>query len=115
MEWYYKSLHIDYKPLPPFREDCQQDQKAAMDFIYPKTNSKIYLAKDFNSNVQPVILKVAHSNREAKLYWYVDNEYKGTTQTFHEMQIEAETGIHYITVADEFGNEIKRKVEIIKD
>ncbi|MBP6558641.1 MAG: penicillin-binding protein 1C, partial [Flavobacterium sp.] len=115
MEWYYKSLHIDYKPLPPFREDCKQDQKAAMDFIYPKTNSKIYLAKDFNSNVQPVILKVAHSNREAKLFWYVDNEYKGTTQTFHEMQIEAETGIHYITVADEFGNEIKRRVEIVKD
>lgn len=115
MEWYYKSLHIDYKPLPPFREDCKQDQKAAMDFIYPKTNSKIYLAKDFNSKVQPVILKVAHSNREAKLFWYVDNEYKGTTQTFHEMQITAETGIHYITVADEFGNEIKRRVEIIKD
>lgn len=115
MEWYYKSLHIDYQTLPPFREDCKQDEKAAMDFIYPKTNSKIYLAKDFNSNVQPVILKVAHSNREAKLFWYVDNEYKGTTQTFHEMQIEAETGIHYITVADEFGNEIKRRVEIIKD
>lgn len=115
MEWYYKSLHIDYKPLPPFREDCKQDQKAAMDFIYPKTNSKIYLAKDFNSNVQPVILKVAHSNREAKLFWYVDNEYKGTTQTFHEMQITAETGIHYITVADEFGNEIKRRVELVKD
>lgn len=115
MEWYYKSLHIDYKPLPPFRPDCQQDQKAAMDFIYPKTNSKIYLAKDFNSNVQPVIVKVAHSNREAKLFWYVDNEYKGTTQTFHEMQITAETGIHYITVADEFGNEIKRRVEIIRD
>lgn len=115
MEWYFKSLHIDYKTLPPFRADCQQDQKAAMDFIYPKTNSKIYLAKDFNSTIQPVIIKVAHSNREAKLYWYVDNVYKGTTQTFHEMQIEAETGIHYITVADEFGNEIRRKIEIIKD
>ena len=115
MEWYYKSLHIDYKPLPPFRDDCQQTQQASMDFIYPKANSKIYLAKDFNSKVQPVILKVAHSNKEAKLYWYVDNVYKGTTQTFHEMQIEAETGIHYITVEDEFGNDIRRKIEIIKD
>lgn len=115
MEWYYKSLHIDYKPLPPFRDDCQQNQQASMDFIYPKTNSKIYLVKDFNSKIQPVILKVAHSNKEAKLYWYVDNVYKGTTQTFHEMQIEAETGIHYITVEDEYGNDIRRKIEIIKD
>jgi len=115
MEWYYKSLHIDYKPLPPFRDDCQSTQQVVMDFIYPKTNSKIYLAKDFNSKIQPVIVKVAHSNREAKLFWYVDNEYKGTTQIFHEMQIEAETGIHYITVADEFGNEIRRRIELIKD
>jgi penicillin-binding protein 1C len=45
----------------------------------------------------------------------VDNDYKGTTQTFHEMPIAAETGVHYITVADEFGNEIKRRVEIIRD
>lgn len=115
MEWYYKSLHIDYKPLPPFRDDCQQNQQASMDFIYPKTNSKIYLVKDFNSKVQPVILKVAHSNQEAKLYWYVDNVYKGMTQTFHEMPFEAETGIHYITVEDEYGNDIRRKIEIIKD
>ena len=115
MEWYYKSNHIDYKPLPPFRDDCQQTQQASMDFIYPKTNSKIYLTKDFNSKIQPVILKVAHSNKEAKLYWYVDNVYKGTTQTFHEMQMDANTGFHYITVVDEYGNEIKRKVEIVRD
>lgn len=115
MEWYYKSLHIDYKTVPPYRADCQPTQQAVMDFIYPKTNSKIYLTKDFNSKVQPVIVKVAHSNREAKLFWYVDNDYKGTTQTFHEMPIAAETGVHYITVADEFGNEIKRRVEIIRD
>lgn len=115
MEWYYKSLHIDYKTVPPYRADCQPTQQAVMDFIYPKTNSKIYLTKDFNSKVQPVIVKVAHSNREAKLFWYVDNDYKGTTQTYHEMPIAAETGVHYITVADEFGNEIKRRVEIIKD
>ncbi len=115
MEWYYKSQHIDYMPLPPFRADCQQTQQASMDFIYPKTNSKIYLTKNFQSKVQPVILKVAHSNKEAKLFWYVDNVYKGETQTFHEMQIEANTGFHYITVVDEFGNEINRKVEFVRD
>ena len=115
MEYYYKSLHIDYKPLPPFRQDCLQTQQAIMDFIYPKTNSKIYLTKGFDSKIQPVILKVAHSNKEAKLFWYVDNVYKGTTQTFHEIQIEANTGTHFITVTDEFGNEIKRKVAFVRD
>ncbi len=115
MEWYYKSLHIDYKPLPPYRADCIAVQQQTMDFIYPKANSKIYLTKNFESKIQPVILKVAHSNREAKLYWYVDDVYKGETQTFHEMPIQATTGVHFITVVDESGNEIRRRVEIVKE
>ena len=115
MEWYYKSQHIDYKTLPPYRTDCQQNQQSAMDFIYPKNNSKIYLAKDFYGKVQPVILKVAHSNRNSKLFWSLDNTFLGETQTFHEMQIKPETGIHYIIVSDEFGNEIKRKIEIVNE
>jgi penicillin-binding protein 1C len=114
MEWYYKSQHIEYAPLPPFRDDCSGTQ-AVMDFIYPKNNGKIYLTKDFNSQIQPVILKVAHSQRETALFWYVDNEFKGMTKTFHEMPIKASTGLHYITVTDEFGNEINRKIEIVSD
>jgi penicillin-binding protein 1C len=41
MEWYYKSLHMDYVSLPPFREDCQGATGTYMDFIYPKENGKI--------------------------------------------------------------------------
>ncbi len=115
MEWYYKNQHVDYKSLPPFRGDCEGTQTITMDFIYPKTNSKIYLTKNFNSEIQPVILKVAHSNREASLFWYVDNVYKGKTKTFHEMPISPNTGFHYLTVVDEFGNEIRRKIEVVKD
>jgi penicillin-binding protein 1C len=86
-----------------------------MDFIYPKTNSKIYLTKNFSSTIQPVIFKVACSNKESKLYWYVDNVYKGITQTFHEMAIEASTGTHTIVVVDALGNEIRRKVEFVRE
>lgn len=115
MEWYYKSQHIEYQTLPPFREDCMATQTVSMDFIYPKMNSKIYLTKNFDSEIQPVILRVAHSQRETELYWYVDNVFKGTTKTFHEMSIQPSSGIHYITVVDAFGNEIRRKIEIINE
>lgn len=115
MEWYYKSQHVNYMPLPPYRDDCSGTQTPSMDFIYPKENGKIYLTKDFNSRIQPVVIKVAHSDRETTLFWYVDRVYKGTTTTFHEMPIAPETGIHYITVADSYGNEITRKIEIISD
>ncbi|WP_300569198.1 penicillin-binding protein 1C [Flavobacterium sp.] len=115
MEWYYKSQHIEYLPLPPYRSDCQGTQTASMDFIYPKTNSKIYLTKNFNSEIQPVILKVAHSQRETELFWYVDNVYKGSTKTFHEMPITPTEGFHYVTVVDESGYEIRKKIEIVRE
>lgn len=115
MEWYYKNQHIDYQLLPPYRKDCITTQTATMDFIYPKSDSKIYLTKNFNSEIQPVILKVAHSNRETPLFWYLDKAYLGTTKTFHEMPILPENGIHYVTVVDELGNEIKRKITIIRE
>ncbi|RYZ86875.1 MAG: penicillin-binding protein 1C, partial [Proteobacteria bacterium] len=116
MEWYYKSLHVDYQPLPPLRDDCANNEKARMDFIYPKLyNAKLFLAKDFNGEIQPVILKVAHSDARAKLFWYVDNVFKGTTETFHELQLNAATGTHYVTVVDEKGNEIFRKIELVRE
>jgi penicillin-binding protein 1C len=115
MAWYYKGKHIEYLPLPPFKEDCLGTQTISMDFIYPKTNSKIYLTKNFNSEIQPVIFKVAYSQREKQLFWYVDHVYKGVTKVFHEKPIIMNAGFHYITVVDESGNEITRKVEIIRE
>jgi penicillin-binding protein 1C len=115
MEWYYKSQHVDYLSLPPYRSDCAGTLTPSMDFIYPKTNSKIYLTKNFNSEVQPVILKIAHSNRETEVFWYVDNVYKGSTKTFHEMPITPTEGFHYITVIDESGYEIRKKIEIVRE
>lgn len=115
MEWFYKGLHIDYKPLPPFRSDCQGANGSSMGFIYPKANSKIYLTKNFEGKIQPVIFKIAHSNRDTKIYWYIDNQFKGTTQTFHEMPIVTTTGKHLITVVDESGTELKQYVTIVNE
>ncbi len=115
MELYYKSKHIHYHPLPPFRSDCLGNSAYSMDFIYPKENGKVYLTKNFNGEIQPFVLKVAHSDLKAKLFWYLNDKFLGTTQTFHEMQVEANTGKYYITVTDEVGNEISRRIEIVRE
>ncbi|RYZ86557.1 MAG: penicillin-binding protein 1C, partial [Proteobacteria bacterium] len=114
MEYYYKSVHVDYSPLPPYRDGCSASEKSRMDFIYPKTLSpKVYLTKDFSGKLQPLIAKVAHADSDAVLFWYVDRNFKGKTQTFHEMQLALTTGKHVITVVDERGNEIRRTLEIM--
>lgn len=116
MEWYYKNKHADYAQLPPYRTDCLTSMGTSMDFIYPKDYaSKVYLTKDFSGEVQPVILKVAHTQSAIKLFWYVNDTFLGATQTFHEMPLKVKSGIYFITVADEYGNEIKRKIEIVNE
>jgi penicillin-binding protein 1C len=86
-----------------------------MDFIYPKAGTKIILTKNFDSKTQPVVIKVAHSQKDIKLFWYLDEKYLGSTQHFHDMPIQAKTGSYYLSVTDENGNEIKRKLEIVRE
>lgn len=113
MEWYYKSLHMDYATLPPFRADCQGAGGASMDFIYPKEHGKIYLTKDFAGDIQPVIFKAAHSSADARLFWYLGDRYLGETHTFHEMPVKAASGKYVLTITDEAGNEIRRRIELV--
>jgi penicillin-binding protein 1C len=115
MEWYYKNKNADYRVLPPFREDCNPTENYQMDFIYPKADSKIYLTKNFEGELQPIILKVAHSSPRITLHWYLDRTYLGQTKDFHEMPLKAKTGIYYVTVVDDNANEIVRKIEIVEE
>ncbi|MGV3461365.1 MAG: penicillin-binding protein 1C [Flavobacterium sp.] len=115
MEWYYKTQHMDYAPLPPWKEGCGGEQAAVMDFIYPKENGKVYLTKDFSGKVQPVVFRAAHRDSKAKLFWYLNSRYLGETQTFHEMKVLVTSGKYVLTATDETGNEIRRKIEIVNE
>ena len=112
MAHYYKDKHPFYKPLPPFRNDCIGYKKETMEFIYPKDIKTVFLPKDFNEKTNDLILKVAHSKPNTKLYWYLDNKFLGETSTIHNMAIQPNEGEYLITVTDEYGNEIKRFIEI---
>jgi len=96
-EHYYQFKHPNYQKLPPFRADCvgatiAKDQ--AMQLIYPKKSSKIYVPIDINGELSQTIFKAAHRNPDAVVYWHLDQTYLGTTTTFHEMALQPEVGKH---------------------
>jgi len=111
-EWYYKKHHTNYKSLPKLRNDCTRETDTTMDFISPKNNSTIILAKNEHEKTNPLIVKIAHTNPETKVFWYIDNEFIQTTETFHEIGVLPNPGKHTITVVDALGNELKRKITI---
>jgi len=112
MEYYYQTKNPTYKSLPAFENGCLSEDKSPMDFIYPKESVKVFLPKDFNEDTNQLVFKLAHSISDMKVFWYLDANFIGTTQTFHEMAVLPKKGKHIITAVDELGNELKRIIEI---
>lgn len=112
MAHYYKNKNPFYKPLPDFRQDCVANLDVNMQFIYPKDNNTIFLPKGFDGKTNDLILKVAHSNPESIIYWYLDEVYIGQTRAIHEIAVIPNEGSHLITAVDALGNEIKRYIKV---
>ncbi|OAB80330.1 penicillin-binding protein 1C [Cochleicola gelatinilyticus] len=111
-EYYYAPLHPEYKPLPSFASNCLQEGERTMEFIFPKRNETILLAKDFNEHVNEVIFKLAHRSADATVFWYLDSQFIGATKTFHELAVTPKPGTYVLTATDQEGNEIKLQIEI---
>lgn len=112
--YYYKSKDATYKSLPPYRSDCTNESQGSMDFIFPKAHGRVHLPKGFDGKINEVILKIAHTHPETTVFWYIDNDFIGTTVKFHEMPILPKPGKHIITVLDEKGAELKRAITIME-
>jgi penicillin-binding protein 1C len=112
MEYYYKDKNPFYKPLPKFRNDCLGDIKNSMKFMYPTEKSTIFLPKNFEGQKNELILKVAHSNKEAILFWYINSTFLGTTKETHQFAVNLTEGIYTISVTDSFGFEIHEQIEV---
>ncbi|MCH2489794.1 MAG: penicillin-binding protein 1C [Flavobacteriales bacterium] len=112
LEYYYAPLHPEYQVLPPFQSECLQDGEQQMDFIFPKQREAVLLPKDFNEEVNEVIFKLAHRSPETTVYWYLDDHYIGSTNTFHELAVAPRPGSYILTATDAAGNEIQQQIEI---
>ena len=113
-EWYYKSKNSQYKVLPEYRKDCAPSGKnLAMEFIYPKKSTQIYVPIELDGKTGKTIFEVAHRNPETTVYWHLDDEYLGSTRHFHQMAISPTPGKHFITIVDEHGERLELHFEIL--
>ncbi|WP_028892716.1 penicillin-binding protein 1C [Tenacibaculum sp. 47A_GOM-205m] len=115
MAYYYQQNNADYRPLPNYRSDCNRLESNLMGFVFPsKSITKVSLTKGEDNQLNPIVLKLTHSNSETKVYWYLNEQFIGITQQYHEQAILPKEGTHIITVIDDFGNELKKVLEVKK-
>jgi penicillin-binding protein 1C len=115
MEFYYRTKN-NYLPLPPYKPDClatlTQD-KAPMELIYPRPNTRIFVPIEIDGQPGQTIFTATHRDANAHIYWHLDNTYVGTTTEFHQMALHPAPGKHIITLVDDEGEEIKTGFEIL--
>ncbi len=112
-EWYYKTKNPEYKSLPPIHRDCIGESEKMMAIIYPKEGLKLFVPKNLDGTLSKTIFEVAHSRASAEIYWYLDEEYLGMTKRMHQKEILASEGFHKITLTDDEGNMIEKKIEFV--
>jgi penicillin-binding protein 1C len=114
-EYYYRQRHPEYAALPPLHPDCQTQSgnDSPMQLIYPRQASRIFVPIDLDGKKSKTIFQVAHRRASAKIYWHIDQEYMGTTQTFHQFAFEPPAGKHVLTLVDENGYRLEQRFEII--
>ena len=110
--WYFKQHHPTYQSLPPFKPGCGTDGDQPMQFIYPQGNSLIRLPKQLDGNQGTITFELAHSKKDATVFWHINNEYQTTTSDFHTLSVKLSPGQHSITVVDNEGNTLSIQLKV---
>lgn len=115
MEWYYKTKNQHYKVLPRFRSDCDQNNitDVAMEIIYPKQATLIYVPIEIDGTHGKAVFEVAHRNPSTVIYWHLDQQYLGYTKNFHQMALRPSIGKHLLNLVDENGGRLEQYFELI--
>ena len=103
MEFYYQPRNPLYSRLPPMQPGCA-DEMQNMEFIYPREWNNLFVPTDLDGTPGQLIFDLVHRDRNATVYWNLDEKFLGTTSGIHQMAVRPESGWHVLNVTDHLGN-----------
>ncbi|MEN9347699.1 MAG: hypothetical protein RLZZ77_1210 [Bacteroidota bacterium] len=111
--YYYASHHPEYKVTPPFDPNCQPNDRSPIGLIYPKSNSTLYIPKNLAGTYEKVVLEATHELSDATIYWHIDNVFIGETKKNHQLEIHPTPGSHILTLVDDRGNQLEKRINVV--
>lgn len=104
IEYYYKEGHPTYLGLPDYNPGCVRDD-SPIKILYPVDKVKIFLPRSSENVVNQVIMKAYHRDPKGKLFWFVNDQYLGSTsEGKHEMLFHGKQAKYQLQISDESGN-----------
>lgn len=112
-EYYYCRTHADYTKLPAFRQGCQSRGEEMMEMIYPQRGTRVFIPRDFGGKPGRVIFEAVHRLPEVRVYWYVNDQFLGTTHRIHQMELFLKEGKYKLSLMDEDGNLLQQTFRVV--
>ena len=74
--------------------------------VYPLDSAQIWVPRDFGGEQQRIVARCTHQSDSGLIYWYLNDNYLGTTRQKHTMSICPQPGKNKFLISDEQGNNV---------
>jgi len=116
-EYYYRTEHAEYRPLPPLRGDCGgaagERGSRVMSLVYPEPDLSVYVPVGLDGKVGEVVFEAVHREGGATIHWHLDGRYVASTRVFHQIAAAPEPGPHRLLLMDDEGRRLEREFEVV--
>jgi penicillin-binding protein 1C len=113
--WFYKKYNSDFSLPPDYKDDCSAMTKDAIEMIYPRNFTKVFVPVEIDGEKGKVVFEAAHQNPKARIFWYLDQFYIGETRNHHQLGIFPDAGSHLLSLVDDSGRTLSVPFEAIND
>ncbi|NJL75183.1 MAG: hypothetical protein HC892_09260 [Saprospiraceae bacterium] len=73
----------------------------------------IYVPVDIDGSLSSTVFRAAHRREAAMVHWHLDEHYLGSTQHFHEIELQPLPGVHQLTLVDDSGQRLEQTFTIL--
>ena len=84
-----------------------------MSLIYPEPGTEVFIPVDLDGNKSEVVFEAVHRQPETFIHWHLDEDYLGTTQSFHQVSLRPAPGDHLLVLVDSEGRRLERRFRVI--
>lgn len=110
---YYRKQTPTFRPLPDWMAGCNRAQESALEIVYPKRGSKVYVPLEIDGKPGRVVLEGTHRDADATLFWHIDDVYMGKTTAPHLLAVNPDPGKHTVYIVDEQGQRVERSFTVL--
>lgn len=114
IEKYYTSNHPDFISTPNFHPQYfSKNNENDMELLNPKNKSKILIPKLLDETIGKLVIEATHKRKDSKIYWHIDKNYIGSTESIHQITFIPSVGNHTLSLIDDKGKVINSSFEIL--